>query len=72
VAVLASGNAMGLGISQWRELADAERAQRLAAARERLASAAPDDWVDTVADLLPVIDRIEQRLAAGERPAPPA
>jgi phosphonoacetaldehyde hydrolase len=72
VAVLASGNAMGLGISQWRELADAERAQRLTAARERLAAAAPDDWVDTVADLLPVIDRIEQRLAAGERPAPPA
>lgn len=72
VAVLASGNEIGLTVEQWRGLDEAERQTRVAAARERLATAAPDYWVDTVADLVPVLDSIERRLAAGERPQLPA
>jgi phosphonoacetaldehyde hydrolase len=68
VAVVASGNAMGLTAGQWHALGDAERAARRETAAAVLHEAAPDLVIDTVADLLPAIDAIESRLAAGERP----
>jgi phosphonoacetaldehyde hydrolase len=37
-------------------------------ATARLAVARPDYTIDTVAELLPVLDAIERRLAAGESP----
>jgi len=69
VAVVASGNEMGLTLAQWQALDTGERERRCAAATQRLGEGRPDYVVATVADLLPVLDAIEARLRAGERPA---
>jgi phosphonoacetaldehyde hydrolase len=63
VAVLASGNALGINESDWRAADAAARAALRAQAREALAKARADFHVDTVADLPAVIEAIEQRLA---------
>ena len=63
VAVLASGNALGLRDSDWREADNEARAALRAQAREALAEARADFHIDTVADLPAVIEAIEQRLA---------
>ena len=68
VAVVASGNEMGLTLAQWTALSEPERAARRQAATARLREARPDFFVDTVADLPAVLDEIEARLAAGGRP----
>lgn len=67
VAVVASGNEMGLTLAQWTALSEPERAARRQAATARLREARPDFFVDTVADLPAVLDEIEARLAAGGR-----
>ena len=47
----------------------ADRLQaRLERASQRMAAAGAHDVVDTIADVLPVIDGIQERIAAGERP----
>jgi phosphonoacetaldehyde hydrolase len=68
VAVVASGNEVGLSAEAWDALPPAGQAERRALASTRLAAARPDYTIDTVAELLPVLDAIERRLAAGERP----
>jgi len=68
VAVVASGNGMGLTLAQWTALSEPERAARRQAAVARLREARPDFFVDTVAELPAVLDEIEARLAAGGRP----
>ncbi len=70
VAVTVSGNETGLSAEAWAALPADEQAQRRATAAARLAQAQPDYTIDTVAELLPVLQAIERRLAAGE--APPA
>ena len=68
VGVVVSGNAMGLRLHEWNALApDAQRERREAAAA-RLRAAGAHYLVDSVADLLPVLDDIGARLAAGLRP----
>ena len=69
VAVTVSGNETGLSAEAWHALPEAAQATRRAAAAARLAAAQPDYTIDTVADLPPVLDAIERRLAAGESPA---
>jgi phosphonoacetaldehyde hydrolase len=69
VAVTVSGNETGLSAEAWQALAGDEQAVRRTAATARLAQARPDYTIDTVADLPPVLDAIERRLAAGESPA---
>jgi phosphonoacetaldehyde hydrolase len=68
VAVIVSGNEMGLTPAQWNALAPAEQSTHRERAEAHLAVAHSDYAVDTVADLPAVIDRIQHRLAAGERP----
>jgi phosphonoacetaldehyde hydrolase len=68
VAVVVSGNEMGLTLPVWQALSRDEQAQRRAAARTRLAEAMPDYCVDTVAELPAVLDRIESRLSEGGPP----
>jgi phosphonoacetaldehyde hydrolase len=70
VAVAASGNEVGLALDDWLALDDDARHERLAGAADRLAVARPDYTIASVADLLPVIEAIEHRLAAGDRPPP--
>jgi phosphonoacetaldehyde hydrolase len=68
VGISASGNEIGLPLQAWSALEPADRAQRLAVATQRLHEAGAHVVVDSIADLLPVIDTIQQRLNAGERP----
>ena len=68
VAVAASGNEIGLSFEEFEWLAPADRQRRLDVACERLCVGGAHYAIDTVADLLPVIDDINARLAGGERP----
>jgi len=64
VAVLASGNALGLTEAQWQGLDGSRKAALRAQAREALADGDANFCVDTVAGLPAVIELIEQRMAA--------
>lgn len=69
VGVAISGNALGFTLAEWQSLDAVEQAQRRAEACALLGESKPDYVIDSVADLLPVLDRIDARLARGERPA---
>ncbi|CAN5342498.1 phosphonoacetaldehyde hydrolase [soil metagenome] len=68
VGVSVSGNAMGLTIAEWSALGPTEqmRLRDLAAAKLRAAGA--HAVIDSVAQLPAVIEALDHRLAAGERP----
>ena len=68
VGVALSGNALGLSEAEWRALPSAERTPLADAAYATLRATGADYVIDSVADLLPVVDAIEARLAAGEQP----
>lgn len=68
VGVSVSGNAMGLPLADWQGLQRQEQAQRREAASARLQGAGAHYVIDSIADLLPVLDQIQQRLARGESP----
>ncbi|RCW68121.1 phosphonoacetaldehyde hydrolase [Pseudorhodoferax soli] len=68
VGVAVSGNAMGLPLAEWQALPPAEQASRRAEATAKLRAAGAHYVVDSVADLLPVLDAIAERLARGEQP----
>lgn len=68
VAVVVSGNEIGLTPAEWRALSQREQNERRRAAMDRLDEAEPDFFIDTVADLPELLDEIEQRLASGGWP----
>lgn len=68
VGIIASGNEVGLSLADWNALNETARAGFRDPARRRLEAAGAHYVIDTVADLLPVIDAIDARLAAGELP----
>jgi phosphonoacetaldehyde hydrolase len=68
VGVTVSGNMIGMSLADWSALpADRQAALRATAAAEMTAAGA-DYVIDSVADLLPVLDAIEIRLSRGGRP----
>jgi phosphonoacetaldehyde hydrolase len=58
VGVAASGNALGLSLDALQALSSAERAVRVAAARNALLDAGADLVIDSVAELLPALARL--------------
>jgi phosphonoacetaldehyde hydrolase len=68
IGVAASGNGVGLGLDAFAALPFAERASRVGAAGAALKAAGADYVVDTVAQIRPVLEAIDGRLARGERP----
>ncbi|MFN0114920.1 MAG: phosphonoacetaldehyde hydrolase [Paracoccaceae bacterium] len=68
VGVALTGNAFGLSPEETKALSKAEFARMRAGAVAKLARAGAHFVIDSVADILPVIDAIEGRLARGERP----
>lgn len=68
VAVVRSGNEVGLSSAELAALDTVTRETSLQEARQRLLAAGAHVVIDTVADLLPVIDSLNQRIAAGEKP----
>jgi phosphonoacetaldehyde hydrolase len=68
VGVAQTGNMIGLTQEQWQALPDHEQSKRLQTARRKLETAGAHYVIDTLADLDRVVDQIEARLIAGERP----
>jgi phosphonoacetaldehyde hydrolase len=68
VGVAATGNEIGLTAAALAGLPDDDRHRRLTLAREHLKAAGAHYVVDSAADAESVVDEIERRLAAGERP----
>ncbi|MGD9511652.1 MAG: phosphonoacetaldehyde hydrolase [Geminicoccaceae bacterium] len=68
VGVAVTGNVFGLSLASTQALTFDQLTVRRAAAVARLEGAGAHYVVDGVADILPVMTAIEQRLAAGERP----
>ena len=68
VGVAISGNACGLSLTEWQALsADAQQTYRKKSYAQ-LEQAGAHYVIDSVADLMPLIDQINQRLARGEKP----
>jgi phosphonoacetaldehyde hydrolase len=68
VAITASGNEIGLDEREWAALPEERKNERLAKASERMRAAGAHYVIPSVADLLPVVDRIGERLVRGEQP----
>jgi phosphonoacetaldehyde hydrolase len=68
VGVAVSGNAFGLSLADTKALDPGDFARRRERAHDTLCAAGAHHVIDSVADLLPVVARIEGRLARGERP----
>jgi len=63
-----TGNEMGLTEQQIKDLVPEVREARLARAYKRMHQTGAHFVVDSIADVLPVLDEINKRLATGERP----
>ncbi|URX61827.1 phosphonoacetaldehyde hydrolase [Luteibacter anthropi] len=68
VGIAASGNEVGLSLEEWQATGADERARRIAVARGRLEKAGAHLVVDSIADLMPAIERIDGWLAEGRTP----
>ncbi|SCK28352.1 phosphonoacetaldehyde hydrolase [Vogesella sp. LIG4] len=68
VGLAASGNAVGLTAAEWAALSPAQQAELRAPAVAALQAAGAHYVVDTIGELPALLDAIEARLAAGERP----
>ena len=68
VGVAVSGNAVGLPLNEWNALSAAEQQARREAAAAKLRAAGAHYVIDSVADLLPVLDDIAGKLAQGIEP----
>ncbi len=69
VGVVASGNGVGLTAAEWAALPEADKSALRARVGPGLVAAGAHLLIDTVADLLPAIASLQERLAVGERPA---
>ena len=68
VGVAVSGNAFGASLEEAGAMAPEAFARRREIAYAALTGAGAHYVVDSIADLMPVIEEIEARLAKGERP----
>jgi len=68
IAVVRTGNMIGLTEEEWRRLPQPECAVRLEDAGRKLLDAGAHYVIDTLGDIDPIVNQIEVRLQAGERP----
>ena len=68
IGLAVSGNEAGLPLADWEALPDDQQAARRERAYRRMLQSGAHYVVDPIADLMPCIDEIEQRLRRGERP----
>lgn len=68
VGVAISGNACGLSLAEWQALVPGEQAALRQQAGAQLKRAGAHYVIDSVAELLPVLADIDERLRRGERP----
>jgi len=63
-----TGNALGLSLEEFNQLPELEKASLVQVARDRVAAMKPDFVIDSVADLLPIVDKINQNLSQNHFP----
>jgi phosphonoacetaldehyde hydrolase len=68
VGVAVSGNALGLSLEELNALPKEESENLKNLARMKMQEMQPDYVIDSVADLMPIIDQINRRLDLGEKP----
>jgi len=68
VGLALSGNEIGLPLDDVRAMDPQELEQRRQRAYTRMRQAGAHDVVDSIAEVMPCLDAIEERLARGERP----
>ncbi len=68
VGVAATGNMLGANYSEWQAMPAGERETRLASAREKMLASGAHYVVNGISDCLELVDKINSRLQAGERP----
>jgi len=68
IGITRTGNEVGLSEEEWRSLDSARQQERLHHAELRLSQAGAHYIAPSVAECDPVLDRIDARLASGERP----
>jgi phosphonoacetaldehyde hydrolase len=68
VAVVRTGNEIGLSREEWEALSDEERGRRYEAAANRLRAAGAHFVIDSVEALWPVLEVISERIQSGARP----
>ena len=68
IGIAATGNETGLSLAEWEALDPAARRERVHQAARRLSAAGAHFVAASLADCTPVLEEIDQRLDAGERP----
>ena len=68
VGLAVSGNEVGLPLAEWQALPEAEKEAKRSRAYARMRQCGAHYVVDTIADLLPCIDDIQERIHRGETP----
>lgn len=68
VGITVTGNEVGLSREEWQAIPDWEQAQFRRDAGRKLAAAGAHYVVDALADVVPVLNDIDARLARGEKP----
>ena len=68
VGITTTGNEVGVTEAEWRGLGEAERARLRDGAATRLWDAGAHYVIEALADILPILNDIEARLARGEKP----
>ena len=68
IGLAMSGNEIGLPLAEVQALDPGERERRRQRAYTRMYQGGAHYVVDSIAEVLPCLDDIEQRLARGERP----
>lgn len=68
IGLAKTGNEMGLTVKEIEELDPQIREQKLDRAYTRMAQAGAHYVVDSISDILPILDDINERLRRGERP----
>jgi phosphonoacetaldehyde hydrolase len=68
IAVTRSGNSVGMSEADWSRTNPSEQVKLLAAAEHELRSAGAHYTAESVAQVLPLLDEINQRILRGERP----
>lgn len=68
VGVSVSGNEVGLSLEGWSALDEAAQARLRQAAEDKLEKAGAHYVIDSITELLPVIQNVSERLQAGDRP----
>jgi len=68
VGLAVSGNEVGLPLEEWQALPEPQKAAKRGRAYSRMQQCGAHYVVDTIADLMPCIDDIQERIRRGETP----